>query len=321
MSKLRVFQNVKRKRTASGFSVKNLGTVLLLIMLLPYIITFLFGNLWKEEAVASLLIEEQLNDGRFSVINQTAYGNEHIPLEIYVADKLSRTMGDGFEKEALKAQAILIRTNLLAGMEKEIRTEDDEFGKKAVTDVCRIAAAETRGMYITYEGKPAHAAYCRVSNGATRKAEEVLKEDYPYLTSVPCNRDFLSEEYVSVQSFGLTEFKRLWEEAEAIREEEIGEKEVNTLEKFELVRDSAGYVTYIKYHDKWVAGEQFRYLFNLPSASFQIEEGEKEITFTVKGAGHGLGMSQFGANEMAKEGSTYIEIIEYFFQGTSITKS
>lgn len=326
MSKLRVFQNVKYKRTAAGFSVKNLGTVLLLVMLLPYMITLLFGNLWQGEEAVSLQVGEQLSEGRFYVINRTAYGDEKIPLEIYVADKLARTMESNYEMEALKAQAILIRTNLMAGMTEEIITEDKEYGKTTVAERCRRAAAETKGMYITWEEKPIHAAYHRVSNGATRSAKEVLAdENCPYLTSVLCSRDFLSSEYTSERVFGIDEFRRLWEnvpevskeDKEEIEQEESKKKDV---EEFEIIRDSVGYVRYMKYNGKWVTGEELRYCLGISSAGFQIEKKEKELHFYTKGAGHGLGMSQFGANEMAKEGKTCPEIIEYFFQNIVITK-
>lgn len=326
MSKLRVFQNVKYKRTAAGFSMKNLGTVLLLVMLLPYMITLLFGNLWQGEEAISLQVGKQLSEGRFFVINRTPYGDERIPLEIYVADKLSRTMESNYEKEALKAQAILIRTNLMAGMAEEMVTEDKEYARAAVAESCREAAAETKGMYITWEGTPIHAAYHQVSNGATRSAKEVLKdESCPYLTSVLCSRDFLSPAYTSERVFGIEEFDRLWEEVPEVstqEREEIGQLQTKrkASEEFEIIRDSVGYVRYMKYQEKWVTGEELRYRLGILSAGFQVEKKEKEVYFYIKGAGHGLGMSQFGANEMAKEGKTCPEIIEYFFQDVAITK-
>ena len=88
-----------------------------------------------------------------------------------------------------------------------------------------------------------------------------------------------------------------------------------------MVRDDSGYVKFFAYQDEWVQGEEFRYEYGLASSDFQISEDERNIIFEVKGIGHGFGMSQFGANEMAKDGKTYPEILEYFFQDVTMTKA
>lgn len=338
MNKKRVFQNVKRKRTESGFSAKNLGTVLLLLLLLPYLITFCLGNLWQEEAEESLAVKKQLRESSFSVVNRTALGEETIPLELYVADYLSRIMDSDSPLEALKAQAVLIRTNLLYGTKEVIAVSDEEYGKKQIPKACNLAAAETKGICLEYEGRPAYGAYCRVSSGRTRTASEFLtKESYPYLTGVPCGRDFLSEEYISTISFDKEEVEKIWAQMPEAEKEEtvlLSEKSLSEnkdkqkeeagvskkAEAFTLLRDSAGYVVLAEYKEKWVTGESFRYAFCLPSAHFDLEEKGEEYVFSVKGTGHGLGMSQFAACEMAKEGESYVEILMYFFQNINLTK-
>lgn len=317
MKKRRVFQNVKRKRTESGFSAKNPGTVLLLLLLLPYLITFCFGNLRKEETKESLAVKEQLRESRFHVVNRTALGEEIVPLELYVADYLSRIMDADSPMESLKAQAVLIRTNLLYEGEEVIAVSDEEYGKRQIPIACSLAAAETKGICMEYEGKPAYGAYCRVSSGRTRTASEFLtKESYPYLVGVLCGRDFLSEEYLSVLSFDKEEFKKIWAQIPAAEQEE----NVKAEEELVLQRDSAGYVMLAGYEEKWVTGEAFRYAFSLPSAHFQAEEKQERYVFSVKGVGHGLGMSQFAAGEMAKAGDSYMEILLYFFQNINLTK-
>ena len=324
MNKFRVFQNVKRKRAVSGFSIRNLGTVLLLLLLLPYIITFFFGNLWEEseeEAVAAM-VNEQIGNGRFYVINQTSLGDEKIPLEVYVADKLSRISDESWEKEALKAQAVLIRTNLLQEDETAVYTRDENYGQEKIRADCLSAAAETKGMYLVRQEKPVEAAYFRVSNGATRNAGEVFEEeDFPYLKSVLCSRDFLSPDYNSSVSYSYSQFENIWNKIPDDTQKPDREKvKTEELSEFTICRDSVGYVTYIGHNEKWVTGEQFRYSYGLQSASFHIKEEEEELIITVKGVGHGLGMSQFGAVEMAKEGASFIEIINYFFNDVTMTK-
>ena len=190
-----------------------------------------------------------------------------------------------------------------------------------------MAVAQTRGIYPEYDGKPIYGAYFEVSDGQTRSASELLpSENYPYLVSVPCERDFLSPEYAKTISVGKKEFEVAFEQiSKTVVEEEnlkdIGEnRKHESKEGMDIIRDSAGYVLFIRYLNAWAEGEALRYALNLPSASFEIEEDSDEILFRCKGAGHGLGLSQFGANEMALEGKDYIEILNYFFQGITLTK-
>lgn len=327
MNKLRVFQNVKRKRTASGFHVRNLGTVLLLLLLLPYIITCFFGNLQQEKETMqmSVMVREQLGTGRYTVVNKTPLGEERIPLELYVADKLARTMGSEYEMECLKAQAVLIRTNLLPEEKYEIQVEDDKYGKTEICEKHLLAAAETKGVFLEYQGAPILAAYFPVSAGETRNAGEVLESsEYPYLCGASCERDFLSEDFASTVTYKKREFEALWEnikEGKSKETPEMWQEKEEAGSEMEILTDSAGYVLFFRNNGEWITGEQLREEYHLPSAHFQLREEGDEIIFSVKGAGHGIGMSQFGANEMAKEKKSYTEILEYFFKDINFSKA
>ena len=324
MKKLRVFQNVT-KRTASGFSIRKSGTVLLLFLLIPYIITSLSGNMWRQDAVDISMIREQLKAGRYEVVNETSLGKETIPLELYVADRLARTMEEDYEMEALKAQAVLLRTNLISEEGKVRVLVDEDYGKQEVSKRYLQAVAETAGVYLEYEEKPIYAAYFKVSGGSTRNGSEVLgNEQYPYLQETLCDRDFLSPEYTGAVTCTQREFEQKWQELQEVSLDKIdpsGEKRKEQCAgNFALIRDSAGYVLGVQYREKWVPGEQFRYKFHLSSANFGISLDKDEITFDTRGAGHGLGMSQFGANELALQGESYPEILKYFFKGASLTR-
>lgn len=332
MKKLRVFPTVKNKRIVPGSSFRNLGTILLFLFFLPYFITFLFGNLQNSrENLERECIKEQLSGSYVYVCNETAAGTERIPLETYVADKLSRSIDGSYEIEALKAQAVLIRSGILSkadGYEgiRDIFLEDEDYGSGVVSEKFLQATAQTGGICLTYEGTPINGAYFAVSNGATRDGEELGLSEYPYLKRVLCEKDFLAPDYSEKVSFYGQEFERIWEQCapNAITEEEILKDEKVRKEKegaeTTLYRDSAGYVIYAEREGKYVSGEQMRIEYMLPSASFHIGEEEKTISFSVRGKGHGLGMSQFAANEMAKEGEDYTEILKYFFQEATISK-
>ena len=330
MKKLRVFQTVKSKRIVSGFSFRNPGTVLLFLFLLPYILTLGFGNIQKGKAEVEERVDERLTESRVYLYNETSVGTERIPLEIYVADKLSRSIDSSYEMEALKAQAVLIRSEIYAMKEdwgdEAIFLADEDYGSGLLSDNFRQAAAETGGICLTYQGEPVSGAYFAVSNGATREAQELGLTEYPYLKRVLCDRDFLSPDYSSTVVFNEREFERIWEQClkYSITEEEILKNEEIRAEEGDcetvLYRDSAGYVLYVQRNQEFVSGEQMRVDYGLSSADFQIEKENNKISFLVHGKGHGMGMSQYAANEMAGRGEDYTEILKYFFEEATISK-
>ncbi len=332
MNKLRVFQTVNHKRTASGNTWKSAGTVLFLFLLLPGVVTGVFGNLKMEQIQAEL--KNQLEEGRFFIINRTKAGEEKIPLEYYVADKLGRVMDESYEEEALKAQAILIRSNLLKSGKTEILVEDTWYGTKVISQKLLLATAQTKGMYLEKDGEIVYGAYHRVSNGFTRSGNEFLgKSGTGGLVSVSCEKDFLSEEFTDTAEVDFTVFEKVWEKLTPVKTVDVSaEKDVITGQMAEevsiygkhtmqVIRDSAGYVMSFCYLDKWVSGEDIRYAFGLSSSDFRLEQKENKICFITKGKGHGFGMSQFGANEMAKEGSSFLDILSYFFENTKVTRT
>ncbi|MGN1180045.1 MAG: SpoIID/LytB domain-containing protein [Suilimivivens sp.] len=323
MNKLRVFRNVGKRRKPYGY-----GSLLLFFLFLPYIVTVLLGNGEEQEVDReSLMIIEQLNEGHYTVINETAIGKESIPFEIYVADRLMRTMEEGYEQEALKAQAVLLRAELIPDEGMSVTVSDESYGKKEIAQEYLMAVMQTRGIYPEYDGKPVYGAYCKVSNGRTRSAKEVLlSDDYPYLEGAQCDREFLSQEYAATVSFEGKNFEKIYDQMEMTILNEGMENEAKEGKRFEekdnmaIIRDSAGYVLFFRYGDKWVSGEELRYALDLPSASFKVEKEKGTLFFHCTGVGHGLGLSQFAANEMALDGKNYIEILEYFFKGIQFNK-
>ena len=240
MKKIRVFQAFKttnpaprrqsagsKRRIVPGLFPKNLGTILLFLLMLPYLITFLFGNLREGgRETSDWGREEGSYEGAYFVNNTTALGNESIPLEIYVADRLTRSMDEDFEMEAAKAQAVLIRSGLMAflyeqgenlGNRREIQVTDEGYGSMPATKLAVQAVSQTKGVCLMYQNRPVSGAYFAVSNGATRNGEELSLTDYPYLKSVLCSRDFLSADYASQVSLRKNEFDRLWQEVPAIK--------------------------------------------------------------------------------------------------------
>ncbi len=355
MKNFRVFKTVKIKRIISGFEIKNLGMILLILFMLPYPVTFFFGNLNRqsEESVPTVW-EERLTEGEYQILNRTDLGEERIPMELYVADKLSAVMTEGEAPEALKAQAVLIRTGLVRRMREvnkeentkesndylicknrknELEVTDFLYGREEIPEEIYEAVAETAGQCLMYEDVPIIGAYFGVSSGMTRAGEEAGISNAPYLKSVTCGKDYLAENYSSISQQNAEEFEKLWMALPALnqtkgqnvyqKQDVAGgslETEPVAVNEFVYTRDSAGYVLYIEYEGKKVSGEDFKEIFCLNSACFSISQKGENYIIKTKGIGHGLGMSLYTAKILAAEGKTYTEILEYFFHDVTIVK-
>ncbi|MCL2719502.1 MAG: SpoIID/LytB domain-containing protein [Lachnospiraceae bacterium] len=325
------------KRIVSGkhnLYVKILGTVLLFVFLLPYVITSLFGNVNSAGTGGSIdaLLkswEKELTGSNIYVENTTTSGRERIPLEFYLLDKLSRSINTEYHLEALKAQAVLLRTALMeelwettGNIRGTVKVIDSEYGSGILNENIVIAVTSTMGVFLTYHDKPAKVAYFAVSNGRTRDGSEAFGQGAPsYFHAVDCSRDFLAENFTSQKAIGRNEFITTIENSTMISlpaDFEISDIYIN--------RDLSGYIIDIKINTLpspvILSGEECRQLWGLSSSSFNIEESGNRVIFSVRGIGHGLGMSQYAANEMAKneKNEDYISILEYFFSGLILTK-
>ncbi len=360
MKEKEIIKNViENKRVVSGPDYRDLGAILLFIFLLPYIVSFFFGNAGVGEVEAeegaqqeSVVVEEEIfredfGEAEYIVCNTTAAGTELIPLETYLISRLPATIVMDYEPEVLKAQAIVLRTELMRnyyenagrGTADGTNAGEKETGKKyiyveshlpqvsaKVYEKSRKAVEETKGMYMVYEGVPVNAPYFALSAGKTRNGNEAFhSEDYPYLKSVACERDFTAENYVQTVKVSERAFyETLGEMAgvKTISENWLAEQMGKDLEEnLQVSRDGAGYVTEVSVEDAYISGEGIRAAFLLNSSCFQWEEANNTIIIKVKGIGHGLGLCQYGANEAAKKGSDYIDILKYFFTDIVLEKS
>lgn len=174
--------------------------------------------------------------------------------------------------------------------------------------ICK-AVDEVRDKIITYENEPVMAAFHAISPGRTEAAENVWQAPVPYLISV----DSLSDRSAPTYSSSLT-----------VNEEEFCEKIGIKNKKKNLIgetkKSEAGTVLSVKIGKKTLTGLEIRRLFGLRSAVFDITYEDGKYTFDVRGYGHGVGMSQYGADRLAADGYDWREIIEHYYPGTEITK-
>lgn len=271
---------------------------LTIIVLLPYIVTVFING-------PSMVTSFHIDNTYVKV--KTKEGTVEMPMEEYCIGILAREIPADYKKEALKAQAILVRTGVYAALqEKDAVLEENFWTKeqmeeswgtlKLSSNYSRLESAwkDTEGQVVTYDGKPAAASFFRLSNGSTRDGKEVLGgEEYPYLKIMECPLDI--------------------EAAEQIQTVTIDDMDAEI-----TACDTAGYVLTVRVGEETISGEEFRSNYHLASSCFTFQKYNGKLRITTRGVGHGLGMSQYTANEMAKAGSDAAEILGYFFEGTEI---
>ena len=264
---------------------------------------------------------------------------EEMTMERYLLGVLRAEMPASFELEALKAQAIAARTYTLYKMNggeianhpnadacddinccKAYMTAEDaaaQWGSMAVYYEEKLlrAVRETDGQVVLYDGEPILAVFCSSVGGSTQNAGAVWQRDLPYLQSVSSpETETLVPNYYSTVRFTAEEFRSLVHAA--CPTADLSGSPEGWIR--DIRRSDAGFVTYLTIGGAEMRGNELRTALSLRSPSFTVETDGDTLTFHVTGYGHGVGMSQYGANAMAKEGKTCAEILTYYFTGTVI---
>lgn len=254
--------------------------------------------------------------------------------EEYLIGVMAAEMSPEYHEEALKAQALAAYTYAYrkhlqnaSGAEYDITTDSsldqgylsadrrrEKWGDRAeeYENKCKAAVQAVAGQLIVYDEQPILAAYHAISPGNTETAQNVWGTDYPYLQSENSAGDLLAPEYLSEVTLSTEDFAG---KLEALGCTVSGEAAsyIGTSQKSE-----AGTVLKITLCGKELIGADLRKAFSLRSAAFDLTYREGNFVFTVSGYGHGVGMSQFGANYMAQQGSGYADIIAAYYRGVSI---
>lgn len=292
--------------------LKTLVSLIIIIICLPYLVTFVVQGDFLNEV-------EQPEDASADPQEDT----EHLLL--ILANEMPAT----FEKEALKAQAVIARTNLAyarehdeaepEGMSRvEMREQlgAEKFRKQY--DYLKSCIEETAGEVAVYKKKVVQLPYHFVSAGQTRDLGEVDEKDsMPYLKSVSSSQDVQSERFLKIEFLSKKQFyNKLKDAYPKLEFKEDSLDQMAAVEK----RDSASYVLVVELPGKKVSGEEFRGIFSLNSTCFSLKETDGQIRIVTKGYGQGYGLSQYGANEMAREGSTYREILDHYYDGLTYSQ-
>ena len=264
---------------------------------------------------------------------------EELNIDEYLYGVVSSEMPASFEIEALKAQAVVARTYTIYQIIKNSGKHEnadicDDFGccqawiskdermakwdeKEAENYWNKIVESvnSTQGKIVTYNSQPINAFFHANSGGITESSLNIWSGiDYPYLKSVETAGE---EGYTQYASNVELSHQELLDKIQMQYEDcEINFEEQNCIEILEYT--SSGRVKTIKFGNKEIAGTEARTLLGLKSTNFTFDIGEEVITFAVTGYGHGVGMSQTGADALAKSGSNYEEIIKHFYAEVEI---
>ena len=246
----------------------------------------------------------------------TAFADEEL-LEQWVLEILPGQMPISYEPEALKAQAILVRSNLMYYMERDQKeishvtdTTVEAWGLSGYSyeDLQELwnredfeayygkiysAVEETRGKVLQYEGRYVDIPYHAVSAGKTRSGE-LLGENYGYLQAVECSKEVEAENFVEIKRLDITEPVEI------------------------LSLDDSGYVLEVKVGETHMAGEVFRNTYGLSSGCFSLQQEKEALVAVAKGLGHGFGMSLYQAQRMAEEGADCFNILNYFYENLTV---
>ena len=292
------------------------------IIVIPYLIVTIFI---KNEEIT-------FNFSQNSVVR--VYSEEdnlitNIPIEEYVVGVVSGEMPISFELEALKAQAVAARSYVMIQMQRNINKEYDvvdtvknqvylpkekliKAWKDSYTDninKVKTAVLETKGEYISYNNKVAEAMFFSTSPGATENSEDIFPNKVEYLRSVESPWDSISPVYESNRTFSLKEFYDL-----------LNLKYSESLSIEIIDTTHTGRIKKIKINNKTFTGKEMCSKLKLKSTFFNIIKEDNKVIIKNKGYGHGVGMSQYGAEGMARDGYNYEDILKYYYTGIEIKK-
>ena len=247
-------------------------------------------------------------------------------LEEYVWRATAKEMPSTFEDEAIKAQAVAIRTYAIRKIGASIPehngadvctdfghctaflSEDEENKQnKLALSKYKVLTEETKNQIITFENEPILAVFHSISSGTTEKSSDVWSSQLPYLTNTNSELDKNVKGYHSCASFRQTEL-----------EEHFPKTTDNNIKI--ISRTDGGSVKNIEIFGNLYTGQEVRNALKLRSANFTVKKDANTYIFDVVGYGHGVGMSQHGANEYAKKGMSYIDILKKYYPTTTITK-
>lgn len=304
--------------------MKKVIILILMLIGIPYLITICFIK--KDDEM-----KFYFSSNTTVRIKRNATGKiDNVLLEDYIVGVLAGEMPVSFEIEALKAQAVAARTYVMKRLVNnknndydiidttlnQVYLDNDELKKKwgnnyvNYINKLKTAVLETSGEYITYKDNIIDALFFSTSVGATENSEEVFVSALPYLRSVDSSWDAeVSPVFSENNTFNLKDFYN-----------KLNLTYSNNLSIDVLQTTSTGRIKKIKINGTTFNGTTVAGKLGIRSDYFNISRDNDTVLVTTKGYGHGVGMSQYGAEAMAKKGYTYDKILKHYYKDVDIKK-
>ena len=264
-----------------------------------------------------------------------------LSLEEYLVGVVAGEMPASFDSEALKAQAVAART-LAAGKMRSLGgsgcslkegadvcssfshcqewISEDRMRKNwgdgfdAMYEKIKQAVADTKGEIMTYNGKPIEVLYHSTSNGKTEEASEVFSHSLPYYASVDSAGEENTPKFEGSVTYTNQKFAEIFQSKYRVR---LNPDDLKNAIKINGYTES-GRIRDLTVGGKNLRATEFRMLYGLNSTDITFVFGKDSITMKTKGFGHGVGMSQVGADRMAQQGYGYQDILRHYYQGVEI---
>lgn len=293
-----------------------------------FLIPIYFISLFSSDDLIVDTQQNSLKTEQIKKVNLLANNEiKTIELEEYIIGVVACEMPASFELEALKAQAVASRTYVLERMQynKEYDIKDS-ISNQCYHDKEKLkekwknnyekyylkikqAVFQTKSEYLTYEDKIIKTFFFSTSNGKTENVEDVFSQKLEYLRSVESPWDKKVKPYEK--------------SVEMTKKEFLTKLNIKgqTLESIKIMsKTDSGRIKYIKINNTTIKGTKFRTLLGIRSTDASIEINEDSVLIITRGYGHGVGMSQYGANEMAKQNKSYKEILFHYYTGVELKK-
>lgn len=292
------------------------SVVLIFLLIVPFVSIRLFPRLIEDipKNTVDITLPETV-----SIYITAEEKTKTISFEDYIIGVVASEMPDSFEYEALQAQAVASRTyalgRVLSGAQLCDTVHCQVYRDHDIPAKVRRAVESTSGQVLIYDGKLAsQALYFSSSAGDTENAEDVFSNPYPYLVSVSSSYEPGATHKKEKLVLTVKEFRTAMKDA--LPDEDFGSIKTSNIKV--TGRTKGGRVSTLQIGDAIISGGDFRTALGLYSTRFEITTRGKKITITSSGSGHGVGMSQYGANGLAKRGQNYKQILKHYYKGVDV---
>ncbi|GIM29684.1 stage II sporulation protein D [Clostridium polyendosporum] len=328
--------------------VKIVLIVFCLSLILPMFVVLIFSKSdfgKKFENVKRFIVKEneinknKVDFNKIKVYNSKLNTIQEIPLEDYIYGVVAAEMPVSFEIEALKAQAVAARTfaitkiltpcpqanggdvcstthcQVYVDKNERIRLWENGKGQENWNKIVQ-AVSDTKDMVLSYYGELVmYPQFFSISSGKTENSEAVFSQSVPYLKSVDSPGEEIAPKFKSSKTVSYGEFVGIVNNA--YYQANLNKANIKSQVKI-LGRNTGGTVSEVALGNVRIKGTDFRKLFSLNSANFNIQFNLKGVTINCIGYGHDVGLSQWGANVMAKNGNKFNEILTHYYTGVKI---